>query len=304
MINYIFSIVVLFGLLFSSNQGYAAEHVPSAKAAALALAFSGLVGDSWQIFISDTRIGRPLQITQLSIDCHYPAWSPDKRRIVLNSAGGAIWLISLNGSTQPLSNLPENCRHPCWSPDGRRIVFAAYTFNNRIEDSDLWVYHIDSRRADKLLAQPGLQSYPNWSPDGGLILYSTGHRINKTKIIEDIWVYNVKSGKPVRLISNDGSNIQAAWSPDGARFAFASNISGNMDIWVADKNGDNLFQVTHSPYSDSDPTWSKDGQSICFTSARNQKPQLWLIDLGTRKITNIIGRDNSLPEQMQPALSP
>jgi TolB protein len=301
LINFPFSIIVLFALLFSSNQGYAAEHEPIAKSDALT--FSGLVGDSWQLFVSDTPIGRPRQLTQLSIDCHYPAWSPDRRRIVFNSAGGTIWLMALNGSTQSLSNLPDNCRHPCWSPSGRRIVFAAYTFDNRIEDSDLWIYDIDSRQAEKLLVQAGVQSYPSWSPDGRLILYSTGQRINKTKIVEDLWVYNVNSGKPVRIISNDGSNIQAAWSPDGARFAFASNLSGNMDIWVADKNGAHLFQVTHSPHSDSDPAWSADGQSICFTSTRNQKPQLWAIDLRTRKIINVIGQDNNLLELMQPALS-
>jgi dipeptidyl aminopeptidase/acylaminoacyl peptidase len=74
-----------------------------------------------------------------------------------------------------------------------------------------------------------------------------------------------------------------SWSPDGQSLAFASRVSGNLDIYTISANGTGFSRVTHDPARDESPAWSPDGTKIVFLSNRND---IYLRDIYVHDLTN------------------
>ena len=71
--------------------------------------------------------------------------------------------------------------------------------------------------------------YPNWSPDGQLIVYNSKRFGEK-----DIFIRSLDGGYQKRITMSTGVDEHASWSSDGNYIAFASDRSGNKDIWIVE----------------------------------------------------------------------
>ncbi|MCK5573531.1 MAG: PD40 domain-containing protein, partial [Bacteroidetes bacterium] len=59
-----------------------------------------------------------------------------------------------------------------------------------------------------------------------------------------------------------------SWSPAGEWLAYASDVSGNLEIWKQRSTGGEPVRLTWSTYSESHPAWAPDGRSIaCRTDS-------------------------------------
>jgi len=268
------------------------------------IVFSSYMSGNWQIWAIDPRKRDVLQLTHIPHEAHYPALSPDGRRLVYATNEGEIWLMEIGGNPQKLSNLPKNCTHPSWSPDGSKIAFIRYSFQYGKEDGDICIVELKHAKVWKLLDQKGVQKYPAWSPDGSNILYTTGYRVSPSKIIEELWLIKSNGIKPRILVSNKFSNIQPDWSPNGQKIAFASDQSGNMEIWIVDKDGKNARNLTQNKAYDADPSWSPDGSKICFVSTRGGKMDIWIMDSDGGNVKQLTGFSDSIAESKEPDWSP
>ena len=84
-------------------------------------------------------------------------------------------MLDLNSKEETqLTNDPASDREADWSPDGKEVVFLS----DRTGDYELWIYNLESLRADRLTQQLlQLSNYNNfvtnvkWSPDGKAISY-------------------------------------------------------------------------------------------------------------------------------------
>lgn len=264
------------------------------------IVFSSYTGGNWQIWSIDPDGRNPTQLTHIQEELHYPACSPDGRRFACSSNERDIWIMKLGNKPQKLHYLPPNCNHPGWSPNGDKIAFVYYTFDNRKEDSDIWIADLKTGDARKLMKLDNIQSFPAWSPDGKSIVFTSGYRVSSSKIIEALWLVNSDGTNPRPLISNEFYNIQPAWSPNGKMIAFASSRSGNMDIWVVNKGGRNARQLTFDKSYDADPSWSPDGSKICFTSTRSGQMEIWVMDSHGKSPRQLTGLSGSQAESMHP----
>lgn len=265
------------------------------------IAFSSSTSGSWQLWSIDPDGKNFVRQTHSQAEHHYPSWSPSKNRLAFPDNERNIWLMKLGENPQKLENLPPNCNHPSWSPSGKKFVFVAYTFENRKEDSDLWIFDMEKNTPQRLMQQDGIQSFPDWSPDGKAIVYTSGYRVDSARITESLWLVNADGTNPRQLVSGGSYNIQSAWAPDGTKIAWASNKSGNMNIWVVDKDGKNQKQLTFDTSYDADPNWSPDGTKICFTSTRSGKMQIWTMDSDGKNAKQLTGFSSKTGESMHPS---
>ncbi|NIN00106.1 MAG: hypothetical protein GTO24_19145 [candidate division Zixibacteria bacterium] len=276
----------------------------SSGAMAETIAFSSYLSGGWQLWSMQSDGTGLIQLTNSGHEAHYPGWSPDGRSLAYADNEGQIWVMQIGGKPKRLPNLPPNCNYPSWSPDGNKIAFVCYSFQDRKEESEIWIANLEKGTVRQLAAQEGIQKYPAWSPDGTTIAYTTGYRMGSNRIIEELWVVDHDGSRPSALVSDDFSNIQPDWSPTGERIAFASDKTGNMDLWVVDKRGKNARQLTSDGSYDGDPSWSPDGSKICFVSTRSGRMEVWLMDSKGGNLRPLTGLSNLEAESKEPSWAP
>jgi TolB protein len=111
-----------------------------------------------------------------------PAWSPDGGKIAFASehtGNSELWLLTLStGELRQLTHNPAMDMQPSWSPDGRFVAFTS----NRSGNADIWVMDVSAIGAANAGAEPPLQQltrhpaadhYPQWSPDGKRIVFTS-----------------------------------------------------------------------------------------------------------------------------------
>jgi Tol biopolymer transport system component len=189
----------------------------------------------------------------------YPAWSPDGSTIayarwqadgnVVTHGTIAVLDHASGAETQVLTTEgPEYPAYPRWSPDGKSIVVELDRFVDTGVEASLVVGSViatfvvaeGAASLVRLTKADMFAAYPDWSPDGGRIVFSTydlGYR-------------------------------------DGGSFADASRPS---DLYTIAPDGTHLSGLTHNasgttlvrngtasgPLS-TQPSWSPDGRSIIF----------------------------------------
>lgn len=269
------------------------------------IAFSSYMSGSWQIWSIKPDGSDLTQLTRSGQEFHYPSWSGDGRQIVISGNERKLWILKTGGKAslgepKAVQNLPPDCSYPAWSPVDDRIAFISYAFPNGNEDSAIWILNVATGKSQELINPMNIQSYPSWSPDGKRIVFTSGYRLNNTKIVEEIWVVNSDGSNAVPIVTDRTYNIQPSWSPDGGKIVFASNISGNMDIWVFDLKNNTPRRITSDGAYDADPSWSPDGSRICFTSTRSGRMEVWIMDSDGRHVRQLTGFSNIDAESMHP----
>jgi TolB protein len=158
-----------------------------------------------------------------------------------------------------------------------------YVFSGGHEDADILATRHGLKETSPLLTQTGNQDYPDVSPDGRLLAYTSGHTISLhrsgVQVVQQIWVMNLETGTARQLILSNAQDIQPDWSPLGRELAFASDRTGQFEIWVVNADGSDLRQVTSGPGAKTWPAWSSDGNTILFTLTKDGRQSLWLIDV-------------------------
>jgi len=184
------------------------------------LVFESVVTDTdFELFSAGPRGGGLRRLTHDRVDEFEPAWSPDGKRIAF--VRGAIKRDTLRVERGSLYVMDAAGRHvrrltrgsldtgPSWEPGGKRIAFVR-------DGSDLAVLDLVTRRIGSVGV--GTDSEPAWSPDGGLIAFGQG---TKLEVIRP-------NGTRERVLfdgGDQGEGVPAkigrpSWSPDGRSIAF------------------------------------------------------------------------------------
>jgi polyisoprenoid-binding protein YceI len=181
------------------------------------------------------------------------SWAQDGERVVFSSlaadeAPRTLSTAAADGSgLMPVPGLSD-VTHPDWGPAGL-IAFVRWTG----EDSDIWVVAPDGSAARRLVATPGIDADPRWSPDGRSILFTTATERDN----QDIVTVDADGGDLRTVAGGSGYEYAPSFGPDGD-VLFVRDGS----VMAVDPDGAER-QLTDGP-SDTNPELSPDGRHLAL----------------------------------------
>ena len=251
-----------------------------------ALVFSALHHGSWKVYFHMDITSPPKLVTEIITgDENAPVLTRDKQRVAFEVQGTGIYICPINSlSVCEVIRPPHGSAvRPAWHATTSELIFVNYVFSSGHEDSDILTTRGGLVETGPLLTQTGNQDYPDVSPDGRLLAYSSGltvsfHR-SAVQVVQQIWIMSLETGRAHHLILSNAQDIHPDWSPSEQELAFASDRTEQFEIWVVHADGSGLRQVTSGPGAKTWPAWSPDGKSIMFTLTKEGRQSLWLIDV-------------------------
>ncbi len=222
--------------------------------------YHNLVGNSWDIFISDDGGGHLRQLTSGSAS----EVTPDLKRggeeiVYVSNEGGdtEIRVMDSDGrNVRVLTNNDSAEARPVWSPDGSRIAFVS----DRDGQAEIYTMLPDGSDQRRLTANAAFDGDPAWSPDGSQIVFSSGRTGAYRLFVMDA------DGRNLRQLTTTPVSIKPTWSPDGQRIAYSADadMDGWLDLHVVNADGSGE-SVLVNPTGNADAwarSWSP-GRPLC-----------------------------------------
>ena len=190
-------------------------------------------------------------------------WSPDGKKIAFAAKSGKQDVLNIVDVKRKKIihsykfNL-DAVYSPDWSPDGEKIAFAG----TRDGSSDIWIYHMKSKRLLNFTQDIFSDLEPKWSPDGNRLVFVSDRSeyVDKERFRNnlkmqnldyhqfDIYLMDVELGTISRVTNTTANEKSPVWSPDGSKLAFVSDVSGISNVYVKNlilKETDGTFEETN-----------------------------------------------------------
>jgi Tol biopolymer transport system component len=242
------------------------------------------------------------QIAFDGLELLHPDWSPDGKRLVVNSRGGETEpLYEYDLATETFRQLFE-CKDPClgddepwYSPDGSQVAFirALGPFTSTgPSDCSLWIGDVATGEVRQITSNTNppcdREYFPRWSPDGSQLVYTRDPYKNDQPMGTAVYVINADGSGERRLTDPGAIAGEADWSPDGEWIVFATyplfeyNFSTpkTSNLYRVHPDGSGMEQLTFNETTDlraTQPQYSPDGKWIVFTSVTPSSRNLWAI---------------------------
>ena len=227
-------------------------------------------------------VGKPVSITQGSMQLWFPDPSPDGEWLTAYSMGQQrhIFIMRADGSEQR-DLTPGDYRYawPRWSPDGKRIVFSS----RRTGDYELWIVNRDGSDLRQLTQSSG-GHYSPWSRDGSMIAYSVHAPKNDCVVVSPDKAWGDQKLVYLSPLSDASLSFEGwSWSSDGKKLAGIKHLPNGVHSGIGIYD---LERKTYDWLTDFGdwPVWLNDNRHLLFVS----QGKLLLYDTQTRKYRQLL----------------
>jgi Tol biopolymer transport system component len=195
-----------------------------------------------------------------------PRLSPDEKRFVAahsdpQTPTSDLWLYDISGgAAQRFTFHTASDGNPVWAPDGSRIVWSS---NRDGGVTNLFKKAASGAGEETPLWKSDFAKFPtDWSRDGRFIIYSQTEPRTK----QDVWFLPATGSgekKPFPVVQTEAYEIAGTLSPDGRWLAYASDVSGRLEVYVQSfRGGGGKRQV--STGGGNHPRWRRDGRELFY----------------------------------------
>jgi Tol biopolymer transport system component len=191
-------------------------------------------GRSDAIQIIDAETGDLLTSIRFPLDGLFtPAWAPSGDRIAfVGTRRGASNLYVTDIEGRDLIQLTDDSydeRDPEWSPDGSRIAFASDRGSalgpGLPRNYDIYSVDPATREVTLLVATPGQEAAPTWSPDGAYLAFGSDRDGSP-----DLFVADLAESLCARMTDLIGGAAGPSWARDSDWLAFSVYGDGGWDV--------------------------------------------------------------------------
>src|SRR5918993_889617 len=300
--------------------------------------------DIWMVSWDGTQ---QIQVTSTPEGESSPRWSPDNKYLSFISSRmgaktGQVWLLNrAGGEATKVTDMKGGVSEVAWSPDAKRlalvvsepdpadkdaddpaaekktakpIVIDRYRFKAdgdgflRGARSHLYLFDIESKKAEILTPGAFEETAPAWSPDGKQIAFERVHGEGDVDKMPntDVFVVDARAGAQPRRLTTSSADEggRVAWSPDVKQIAYivgdevkysAYDQAKLAVIPAAGGQGRVLTEALDRPVGSA--SWSADGSSLFFTITDDRAQHLG-------KVAAMGGRVQRLVESRQVISNP
>jgi TolB protein len=155
---------------------------------------------------------------------------------------------------------------------GTEIAFVS----DRSGAREIYVMDADGGRQRKATSGASIKAFPDWTPDGKAILY-TSYRGKKVPGLYITSRGEYRPGPILTRILKGLPKYRGVFGPTGEYLALVTSLDGAAEIFRVDRAGKDLRRLTRSGAIDISPSWSPDGKELVFVSDRSGAPQLYIM---------------------------
>ncbi|MBL8218007.1 MAG: S9 family peptidase [Bryobacterales bacterium] len=161
-----------------------------------------------------------------------------------------------------------------WSPDSRRIAFTQrpHAKPGSHHKGDIAVINADGTGLAVVLARPGFDGFPMWSPDGGSLAFISTGGYDWVRISN---LYALRLGsKDVRNLSRefDESVKEIHWPAGGSRILFLAAQGAVHQLFAADPNQGGVRPLSNGNNVLTQLSVSRDGRMCAFLLQNGSQP--------------------------------
>ncbi len=202
---------------------------------------------------------------------HYPALSPDGKKLCFEYVGDLWTVESEGGIASRLTVHAAYDAYPHWSPDGRWIAFSS----NRRGNFDVYLIPSKGGESRQITVNSADDIVQDWSPDGSQILFSSA----RDSRYADLYTVSVRDGRLRRITNDKSASRYASFTPDGMTILYTRGRqewwrprykgSANAEIYSLSLTDGKTRRLTNYDGFDAWPLPFADGRSMFFVSDRS-----------------------------------
>jgi len=272
-----------------------------------AVAYSGKVEGTYQVFVRYLNSPIPMQLTHEKYEVFPAGWSSDKSHLILQQSTGRkespryklLSVATVGGDPEFI--MDSDCEACDLSRDGKTFATFAKgkdgSYSVSISDplgSPLRPYAPAPFRSKDIFNSPQL----NFSADGKyVLLYRTGDEDK-----DEGWLLPFPPGSepPQRILTKLRTFAlpNFSWMPDDRHLVVSISADQNAPthLWMADVESNRLTPLTTGTINESVPVVSPDGATILYVQRRRQFDVVSVsLEDGSTKTLVSTGREEDMP---------
>lgn len=180
------------------------------------------------------------------------------------------------------------------------VIFAANVVALYWLHPKHWV--VDSARP--IVATPLIERHPALSPDGTMLIYSSG----KDVFTRQLYLQRLAGGDPIRLTDDSYDHVAPNWSRDGSTIVYAAVKEGEpCHIFVMPVPAGLAREIGRCMVEErSRADWDTGGQAVYFSDqpAKDAAERIYRLDIATGKRSEVTHPPPDVSGDFEPAVSP